>query len=294
MTDIQFTDLADISGIRVTADGYMVGQVRCARTGCQTYMATDIGLPGSGTVSVYRPPEVVFAKDSLATFAGKPVCMGHPPEMVTSDNWRTYAVGDIGTEIARDGEFVSVPYKIMDAAAIKAVQDGTRQISMGYTTGLSIEDGVAPDGTPYQVVQTGPIRINHLAIVPQARGGSNLRIGDGADASAPNALAIGDGITAKDGMEQPLHYWVPSIAPSGMAFYSGDKFPNWKGNLLVGALRDEMLVRLELNGEKVVREERLLKGQVGRIRDVRVGLDGLVYLLTDERDGAVVRLEAAK
>ena len=102
---------------------------------------------------------------------------------------------------------------------------------------------------------------------------------------------IGEG-NAKPGMEQPLHYWVPSIAPSGMAFYTGDKFPNWKGNLLVGALRDEMLVRLELNGEKIVREERLLKGQIGRIRDVRVGSDGFVYLLTDERDGVVLRLES--
>ena len=101
---------------------------------------------------------------------------------------------------------------------------------------------------------------------------------------------IGEG-TAKPGMEQPLHVWVPSIAPSGMAFYSSDKFPNWKGNLLIGALRDEMLVRLELDGEKVVREERMLKGQIGRIRDVRVGPDGFVYLLTDEREGVVVRLE---
>lgn len=104
---------------------------------------------------------------------------------------------------------------------------------------------------------------------------------------------IGEG-TAKPGMEQPLHVWVPSIAPSGMAFYTGDKFPNWKGNILIGALRDEMLVRLELDGEKIVREERLLKGQIGRIRDVRVGPDGFVYLLTDERDGVVARLEPAK
>jgi len=104
---------------------------------------------------------------------------------------------------------------------------------------------------------------------------------------------IGEG-NSKPGMEQPLHVWVPSIAPSGMAFYTGDKFPNWKGNLLVGALKDEMLVRLEINGEKVVREERLLKGQIGRIRDVRVGPDGFVYLLTDERDGVVVRLELVK
>ena len=103
---------------------------------------------------------------------------------------------------------------------------------------------------------------------------------------------IGEG-THKEGMEQPLYYWVPSIAPSGMAFYSGERFPKWRGNLLVGALRDQMLVRLQLDGEKVVKEERLLKGVLGRIRDVRVGPDGLVYLLTDEASGVLARLEPA-
>jgi aldose sugar dehydrogenase len=101
---------------------------------------------------------------------------------------------------------------------------------------------------------------------------------------------IGEG-SAKPGMEQPIHYWVPSIAPSGMAFYTGERFPRWKGNLFVGALRDQMLVRLQLEGAKVVKEERLLKNVLGRIRDVRAGPDGLIYLLTDESDGALVRLE---
>jgi glucose/arabinose dehydrogenase len=101
---------------------------------------------------------------------------------------------------------------------------------------------------------------------------------------------IGEG-TRKEGMAQPLHYWVPSIAPSGMAFYTGDKFARWKGDLFVGALRDQMLVRLRLDGEKVVSEERLLKGVLGRIRDVRTGPDGLIYLLTDESHGVLARLE---
>jgi glucose/arabinose dehydrogenase len=101
---------------------------------------------------------------------------------------------------------------------------------------------------------------------------------------------IGEG-TAKPGMEQPIHYWVPSIAPSGMAFYTGDRFPRWKGNLFVGALRDQMLVRLQLDGTQVVKEERLLKNALGRIRDVRAGPDGFIYLLTDERDGILARLE---
>jgi glucose/arabinose dehydrogenase len=101
---------------------------------------------------------------------------------------------------------------------------------------------------------------------------------------------IGEG-THKAGMAQPLYYWVPSIAPSGMAFYTGDKLPGWKNDLFVGALKDQMLVRLRLEGEKVVKEERLLKGVLGRIRDVRMGPDGLLYLLTDESSGVLARLE---
>jgi glucose/arabinose dehydrogenase len=103
---------------------------------------------------------------------------------------------------------------------------------------------------------------------------------------------IGEG-TSKQGMEQPLYYWVPSIAPSGMAFYTGERFPRWKGSLFVGALRDQMLVRLQLDGEKVVKEERLLKGVLGRIRDVRMGPDGYLYLLSDANHAVLARLEPA-
>jgi len=91
--------------------------------------------------------------------------------------------------------------------------------------------------------------------------------------------SIGEG-TAKEGMEQPLHYWVPSIAPSGMAFYESDLIDGWKGDLLVGALKAKLLVRLELDADDAVtNEERIDIGE--RVRDVRVGPDGAVYLLTD-------------
>lgn len=97
--------------------------------------------------------------------------------------------------------------------------------------------------------------------------------------------------TQQAGLEQPVLQWTPSIAPSGMAFYTGERFPAWRGNLLVGALKFKMLVRLELDGDRVVHEERLLAGRFGRIRDVRQGPDGLIYLLTDESDGQLLRLE---
>ena len=104
---------------------------------------------------------------------------------------------------------------------------------------------------------------------------------------------IGEG-QSKPGMVQPLQVWVPSIAPSGMAFVSGTQFPQWQGSMLVGALRGQMMVRLTLEGDKVLSEERLFQGRPGRIRDVRMGPDGLVYLLTDDPQGALLRLEPAK
>jgi len=96
--------------------------------------------------------------------------------------------------------------------------------------------------------------------------------------------------THKPGMEQPIKYWVPSIAPSGMAFYTGDLLSSWRGSLFVGALAGQMLVRLEVDGEKVGREERLLQDLRERIRDVRSGPDGALWLLTDSSNGRILRV----
>jgi glucose/arabinose dehydrogenase len=100
--------------------------------------------------------------------------------------------------------------------------------------------------------------------------------------------------THKAGMEQPLYKWVPSIAPSGMMFYAGDKFPEWKGDLFVGSLKFSLLVRLEISGNAITGEERLLAGIFGRIRDVVQGPDGYIYLLTDAADGKLLRLTPAE
>jgi glucose/arabinose dehydrogenase len=105
-----------------------------------------------------------------------------------------------------------------------------------------------------------------------------------------SGAGIGEG-THRSDIESPVRTWIPSIAPSGMTFYSGDRFPEWQGNLLIGALKYQLLARLELKGGSVTREERLLQGQLGRIRDVRQGPDGYIYLLTDAGDGQLVRLE---
>lgn len=99
--------------------------------------------------------------------------------------------------------------------------------------------------------------------------------------------------TAKAGMEQPVHYWDPSIAPSGLAVYRGDLFPAWQGDLLVGALKFRLLSRLDVEDGRIVGEERLLDRAFGRIRDVRSGPDGAIWFATDEGDGAVYRVAPA-
>jgi len=96
--------------------------------------------------------------------------------------------------------------------------------------------------------------------------------------------------TSKPGMEQPIRQWTPVIAPSGMAFYTADLFPQWKNNLFIGGLASQALVRLELDGEQVTKEERLLQDMRQRIRDVRVGPDGALWLLTDSTNGQLLRL----
>jgi hypothetical protein len=196
---VRFQDKVSVKGsMRKTSDGYLVGEVRVARTGIQQYHTNELGLReqlGDRLINVFRPESTVFDKVSMASYVGKPITLGHPSELVTADNWKQLAVGDMGEEIARDGEFVRVPIKLMDAAAIKAVDNDIRELSMGYSCGLEVKDGTTAEGEHYDAVQTGPLRINHLAIVPKARGGSALSIQtDGVDhwGATPVASSVRD------------------------------------------------------------------------------------------------------
>ncbi|WP_347888699.1 PQQ-dependent sugar dehydrogenase [Nitrosomonas europaea] len=108
-----------------------------------------------------------------------------------------------------------------------------------------------------------------------------------------NGRAIGKGLTAQDGMEQPVYYWDPVIAPSGMAFYQGELFSEWQGDLLIGGLASQALVRLTLANGRVTGEARYLQGQ-GRIRDVDIAKDGAIMILTDAEDGILIRVTPAR
>lgn len=172
------TDTVSVGKVRRTGDGYLVADAKVARTGIQTYLGSELGKPEMPVVRVYRPEEEVFAQDAMHSYAYRPMTLEHPSKMVDADSWRAVAVGQTGGEVVRDGEFVRVPLVLMDGAAVKAWESGKRELSMGYTAEIMFRDGVTPDGQPYDAVQT-QLRMNHLALVDRARGGNELRIGDG-------------------------------------------------------------------------------------------------------------------
>lgn len=174
---MQFNDAITIDGARLTADGYLVATAKVARTGIQTYQGSELGRPDLDTVRVFRDEKEVFAGDAMASFAFKPVSIDHPSRMVSADSWRDHAVGFTAGDIARDGDFLRVPLMLADRDAIQHVQDGTRQLSAGYTCDILFEPGTTPDGQDYQARQIA-IRANHIAVVPNGRAGPECRIGD--------------------------------------------------------------------------------------------------------------------
>lgn len=163
--------------LRTTSDGYMVCMPRIARTGIQEYLGVEMGRPDLEKVMVYRPEGEVFSHDAVRSLAGKPVTIEHPDVPVTSDNWRDFAVGHIGEDVMRDGEFIRVPLILMDSKAVSEVKGGRAELSVGYSAVIEWADGVTPTGEKYHAKQTA-IRANHVAITHTARGGPQLRMGD--------------------------------------------------------------------------------------------------------------------
>lgn len=180
---IQDSLTLDASGLALTRDGFLVGEARVSRAGnVQQYRGSELGLTGDDAgkmFGVYRDPDVVFDSASMMSLAGRPVTRRHPKEAVTAANWKDLAVGQMGGVVRRDGEHVVAPMAIMDAAAAQEVANGARSLSAGYTVDVVPAEGVTEDGTPYQFKQSGQLRFNHVAYLPEnnPRAG-NTRVGD--------------------------------------------------------------------------------------------------------------------
>jgi glucose/arabinose dehydrogenase len=200
-------------------------------------------------------------------------------------------------------------------------RDSSQSLSAGLGKVVRINtDGTIPKDNPFvgrsgvrpEIWSYGHRNMQSAALDPQtgrlwtvehgARGGDELNHPEpGKNYGWPvitygvdyNGSKIGEGVE-KAGMEQPVYYWDPVIAPSGMLFYTGDKFPEWKNNVFIGGLASNALVRLEMKDGKVVKEERYLHELKERIRDVQQGPDGYIYVVTDNSKGRVLRVLPAR
>ena len=200
MADRRMIDVAVVNGTRITSDGYMIADAVVARTGIQQYHASELGIMSNDVIKVYRPEEEVKDEKSVHTYTHAPITMGHPDEMVTADNWADLAKGEVSTDATWEDGRIRLPLIVKDAEAIKAIEDGVRELSAGYTCDLDWTPGTTPEGEAYDAVQR-KIRINHVAIVPRGRAGV-ARIGDSQPwGAAPLSDARKDGLSMPDTLQ---------------------------------------------------------------------------------------------
>jgi uncharacterized protein len=190
---MKFLDTAQIGTVKRTSEGYLATQARALRTGVQEYMAWEFGdiaiadgFDKDDVIRVYRPAESVFSKDSLRSAVHIPVTVDHPPVMVDSENYSEYAVGEVSTDVMRDGDFVAFSIMVKDKRGLDAIDSGKVELSAGYSAEM-----VRVDHTDYDYVMGKP-HFNHLAIVDRARAGHKARIGDSARNWGATPLTVTD------------------------------------------------------------------------------------------------------
>ena len=227
---------------------------------------------------------LVFGRDgtlfvTASTPAGFDIPIDNLPQDLSSFHGKVLRINKDGS-IPRDN-----PYAAPRGA--DPVRNNTRPDI--WASGLKDPEGAAihPTTGVLWTVEHGPKGGDEINI---ARRGANLGYPVISYGVQYSDQKIGDGLTARIGLQQPVYFWVPSIGPSGMTFYTGDLFPQWRGNLFVGAMPGKHLVRLVLDRERVTAEEKLLTDLDQRIRDVRQGPDGALWVLTDEDNGRILRI----
>jgi uncharacterized protein len=215
---MQFTDAVTVAGTRRTADGYLVTEARCVRTGIQLYTGDEVGKPEMAVVRVLRPEGEVFKADSLRSFAHIPITNDHPAEAVTSANWRDLAVGEAGDEVLRDGQRLRIPLIVKDASAIALIEGGKRELSAGYTCTLDWTAGTTAEGDAYDAIQRN-ITANHVAIVDRGRAGSECRIGD----TEPHKWGIAPIPPTTDKETVPMDVNLRTVVVDGLSVSTTDQ-----------------------------------------------------------------------
>jgi hypothetical protein len=177
------------ANVRRTKEGYLTCMPRVARSGVQKYSPQEMNRPDiKRMISVFRPENEVFGAEAAKSYGHRPVTIDHPSDgFITSESWAKHAVGHTTSDVLRDGNYIRVPIMLLDQKAIEAFESGKNQLSCGYSCDVEWTPGVDPEsGQSYDAIQRN-LRMDHVAICSNARGGPELRIGD-----APNVTAVTD------------------------------------------------------------------------------------------------------
>ena len=231
-----------------------------------------LNAEGTGGRLIQAPDGTLLITSTIPSGVGINAVDWPQPQQLTSNMGKVLRINADGS-IPRDNPF--------------ALRAGARPEI--YALGLRDSQGVAihPRTGQLWTSEHGPRGGDEINAIAKGKNYGFPVIGYGREYSGK---PINGDKTAQDGMEQPVYFWTPDIAPAGIAFYSGTRFPAWQGNLFVSALAGKSLVRLVLNGERVVAEQRLLTELNVRIRGVAENPDGALYVLTDGNAGKILRL----
>lgn len=273
------TDRVSVGKPRKTGDGYLVADAKVARTGIQLYRGAELGRPDLDTVRVYRPEEEVFSRDSLASYAYKPATNDHPSKMVDASTWKATSIGNIGQEVVRDGDHVSVPLVLMDAKAISDYEAGKREVSMGYSAEIIFDTGMTETGEEYDAIQRN-IRINHIALVARGRAGS-ARIGDG---RSPDAKDRADNPLRKPTMSDNTRTVMVDGLPvetTDAGAIAIDKLQ--KALAVADADKDKQIAAKEAQIDKLQAEIDDLKAKEMKDSDIDARVQARADLLTDAK-----------
>ena len=249
---------------RAAGDAAAMGRIASARLSADGKSLEDVKVLREG-VDI-QPRRIVQARDGtlLIMSAGDLADVGPDPQTLSSQAGKVLRINHDGT-IPKDNPFVHDP-KANPAVFALGFRDIHAALIHPRTGELWVAENEPKGGDELDVVRAG--KNYGLPVISYGRQNSGA--------------LINGGKTAQAGMEQPLYFWTPSIAPSGIAMYTGKAFPKWQGNLFIGAMSGQQLVRLEMSGEKVVAEEKLLMDRCQRMKVVKQGPDGNLYILTDE------------
>jgi glucose/arabinose dehydrogenase len=252
--------------------GAFIGYVASARLSADEKSVTHLKILKEGTGFV--PRRVVQGTDgTLFVVTADVITPYNAAQSLQSPNGKVLRINTDGS-IPRDNPFVSTADADQSIYAL-GVRDPQGMAFSSANGGLYIIENEPRGGDEFNRIEAG----KNYGFPVISYGRDN------------DGKILGTGKTAQDGLEQPIHFWTPSVAFSGLAFYNGDKLPGWKGNVFMGGLSGMQLVRLELNAQgRVTGEEKLLRDLCNRIRDVRQGPDGNLYVLTDAPNGELLRI----